>query len=57
MDFQATYRQTTRNALSGKVFVDIGMQELENKDGVSRLVFPKGQMVPDDGLINITVDK
>jgi FkbH-like protein len=55
LDFRANYRKTSRNAPSGKVFADIGMQELENKDGVSQLIFPREQTVPDDGLVKITV--
>jgi FkbH-like protein len=54
-DFQANYRKTSRNAPSGRVFADIGMRELENKEGVSRLIFGKGQVVPEDGLVGITV--
>ncbi len=53
-DFQANYRKSARNAPSGKVFADIGMQELANTDGVSRLIFPKEQVVPEDGLARIT---
>jgi FkbH-like protein len=57
MDFQANYRRTERNAPSGKVFADIGMQELEYKDGISRLCFSKENVVPDDGLVKITAHK
>jgi FkbH-like protein len=53
-DFQADYRKTPRNAPSGKVFADLGMQELDHKDGVSRLIFHRDQVVPDDGLVRIT---
>jgi FkbH-like protein len=53
---RAKYRQTTRNAASGKVFADIGMQEVENKDGVSLLTFPKGQIVSDEGIVKITAN-
>jgi FkbH-like protein len=55
MDFQANYRRTSRNAPSGKVFVDIGMQELSLHDGVSRLVFSRERPVPNDSLVNIEV--
>jgi FkbH-like protein len=55
MDFQANYRKTARNAPSGRVFADLGMQEVSNKDGISRLVFHMAQPVPDDGLVGITV--
>jgi FkbH-like protein len=53
-EFWANYRKTPRNAPSGQVFSDLGMQESENKAGVSRLVFPKDRVVPDDGVVNIT---
>jgi len=52
-DFCADYRKTPRNAPSGKVFSDIGMKEVEVKDGVSRLVFAMDSEVPDDGVIDI----
>jgi FkbH-like protein len=54
-DFRAHYRKTARNAPSGKVFDDIGMKEVENNGGVSVLIFPKEQVVPDDGLVKISV--
>jgi FkbH-like protein len=53
-EFQAVYRKTSRNAQSGKVFADIGMQERETKDGISRLVFARDQVIPDDGVVTIT---
>ena len=56
-DFQANYRKTTRNAFSGKVFADTGMAELENKEGVSRLILRRDQLVVDDGVVTITVQK
>jgi FkbH-like protein len=55
MDFWANYRKTPRNAPSGQVFSDIGMQESENQSGVSRLMFPKDRAVLDDGVVRITV--
>jgi len=52
-DFFANYRKTSRNAPSGKVFADFGMEEIEVTDGVTSLVFRKNKEVPDDGVINI----
>jgi FkbH-like protein len=52
-DFHADYRKTPRNAPSGQVFADMGMEELENRDGVLRLRFRKDADVPDDGVIRI----
>jgi len=53
-DVWANYRKTERNAPSGRVFADLGMQEVAKVDGVSRLVFHKGQPVPDDGIVKIS---
>jgi FkbH-like protein len=52
-DVWASYRRTEKNAPSGKVFADIGMEEVDVVDGVSRLVFRKDAVVPDDGVITI----
>ena len=54
-DFLASYRKTGKNAPSGRVFTDLGMQEIENKDGVLLLSFPRNQTPPDDGIINIEI--
>jgi FkbH-like protein len=53
-DFQVNYRKTDRNAPAGRVFTDLEMEELENKDGVSRLVCRRGNVLPDDGIVKIT---
>lgn len=55
-DFWANYRKTPRNAPSGKVFDDVGMEEVEVIDGVSSLRFAKEKEVPDDGLIYVMVE-
>jgi FkbH-like protein len=52
-DFWANYRKTPRNAPSGKVFQDIGMDEKGEVAGVTSLVFPKERPIPDDGIIHI----
>jgi FkbH-like protein len=54
-DFYANYRKTPRNAPSGKVFADLGMEEMENRNGVSSLRFAKDREVPEDGVIQITM--
>lgn len=56
-DFQANYRKTARNGVSGKVFADIGMQELENNEGVSRLILLRDQLVADDDVVKITMQR
>ena len=54
-DFLANYRKTPGNAPSGRVFDDIGMEEIETNDGVSTLVFRKGREVPNDGVIRVVL--
>ncbi len=54
-DVRASYRRTERNAPSGKVFADIGMQEVETVNGVSLLVFRKDTAIPEDGVVKINV--
>jgi FkbH-like protein len=54
-DFYANYRKTPRNAPSGKVFDDLGMETASIKDGVSSLVFSKDREVPDDEIVHIVV--
>lgn len=54
-DVWASYRRTEGNAPSGQVFADIGMEEIETVDGVSRLVFRKDAVLPDDGVVKINV--
>lgn len=52
-DFLANYRKTPRNAPSGRVFADVGMEELETIDGVTSLIFRKDKEIPDDRVVNI----
>jgi FkbH-like protein len=52
-DFMANYRKTPRNAPSGRVFEDVGMEELETADGVTSLIFPRDKEIPDDQVVNI----
>ena len=53
--FHANYRKTPRNAPSGQVFADLGMQEEAIVDGVTSLVFPEHLQIQDDGIISIVV--
>ena len=55
-DFYANYRKTPRNAPSGKVFSDLGMEEIESKGGVSSMVFRKGWPLTQDRIVEITVE-
>ncbi len=52
-DFRANYRKTSRNAPAGRVFADLGMEEIETVDGVTSLLFRKDKEVPEDGVIRI----
>jgi FkbH-like protein len=54
-DFCADYRKTPRNAPSGRVFSDMLLRETRIDEGVSRLVFPHNEEVPDDGIIDVVV--
>lgn len=54
-DFYANYRKTPRNAPSGRVFADLLMAETETRDGVSSLRFPRDREIPDDAVIDVTV--
>jgi FkbH-like protein len=56
-DFSANYRKTPRNAPSGRVFADLGMDEIGASDGVTLLVFRRNKEVPDDGVIKIVVQE
>ena len=52
-DIQALYRKTERNAQSGKVFDDFMFEMIEEKDGISRLLFEKDKEILNDNLISI----
>jgi FkbH-like protein len=54
-DFYANYRKTPRNAPSGKVFDDLGMEVAGSRDGVLSLRFRREWTVPEDGVIEIVV--
>jgi predicted enzyme involved in methoxymalonyl-ACP biosynthesis len=52
-EFWANYRKTSRNAASGQVFVDVGMEEVETKEGVTSLILKQGRAPEDEGVITI----
>ncbi len=56
-DFWANYRKTPRNAPSGQVFADLGVEEIEVSGGVTSLVFRRNKNLPDDGVIQIVVQE
>ena len=55
-DFLVSYRKTDKNAPSGQVFWDLGMQEIENTNGVLLLSCPRNHVPPDDGIIDTECD-
>ncbi len=57
VDFFVSYRRTPKNAPSGKVFDDLGAIQIGEIDGVSDLLFPRGNTVPDDGIVTIDDQK
>ena len=52
-DFYALYRRTPKNAPAGRVFDDMGFECIGETDGVSLLVFRRGQVVPDDQIVTV----
>jgi FkbH-like protein len=48
-----TYRKTSRNAASVKVFADFGMEELETVNGVTLVVFRGSKEILNDGVITV----
>jgi len=51
--FHANYRETPRNAPSGKVFKDMGFEETGHLDGVTLLAVSRDVIGPDDGIIQV----
>jgi FkbH-like protein len=47
-EFRADYRQTDKNAKTGKVFEEVGFQVVGMNDGVTDLAFPQGKEIGDD---------
>lgn len=52
-DFHATYRRTSKNAASGRVFDEMGFECLGVTEGVSSLMFRRGHRIPDDEIVMI----
>ena len=55
-DFYANYRKTAKNAVSGKVFDEMGFEQVSENDGVSLLVFPAMRPIPDDKVVSIMAE-
>ncbi len=53
-EFYATYRRTTKNALAGKVFEEMGFERVGENDGIVSFVFRHGRAILDDQIIKIT---
>ncbi len=56
-DFHANYRETPRNAPSGRVFSDLGMETIGVQDGVTDLVFPREAPISDDHVIQVVIQQ
>lgn len=56
-DFFANYRKTPKNAPSGQVFADLGMEEVQVSGGVTSLVFRSDREVPNDGVIVVVEEE
>jgi FkbH-like protein len=56
-EFHANYRRTAKNAPGGQVFHEIGFEVVAETDGVSSLLFPIGRSVPQDGVIEIVLER
>jgi hypothetical protein len=41
--------------MSGQVFADLGMEEIESRDGILSLRFSREKEVPNDGVIAVSV--
>lgn len=52
-DFFANYRKTSKNAQAGKVFEEIGFEEVRQEEGVVLLKFASGQTVHHEGIVRI----
>jgi predicted enzyme involved in methoxymalonyl-ACP biosynthesis len=52
-DFHANYRKTAKNAPGGKVFEEVGFEQVAERDGVLSLTFKRGREVPDDRIVEI----
>lgn len=55
-DFYANYRQTPKNAPGGKVFEEVGFQQITEEAGLASLVFRKETQIPDDHAIEIKIE-
>jgi predicted enzyme involved in methoxymalonyl-ACP biosynthesis len=52
-DCHADYRRTAKNAKTGKVFEEVGFEVVKVNDGVTELVFPTNQEIPDDRIAQV----
>jgi FkbH-like protein len=56
-DFEAIYRKTPRNAMSGQVFDDLGLQTVSEEEGETLFVFRAGGALPDEHIVKILTDE
>jgi FkbH-like protein len=50
-DFYANYRKTVKNTPGGRVFEELGFEQVGETDGVSTLVFRKSRIIPDERIV------
>lgn len=56
-DFLFNYRKTKKNAPQCRVFDDMGLQFLEENDGITTLVFRRGATIHDDKIVKVVSEK
>lgn len=54
-DFEAVYRKTSRNSMSGRVFDDLGLRTVREEQGATMLAFPADGVVADDHIVEILI--
>ncbi len=52
-EFFVNYRKTKKNAISGKVFDDLGFQIWREIEGLSELAYPRSEVIPGDGIVTV----
>jgi len=56
-DFYVNYRRTPKNLPAGRVFDDMGLEAVSEKEGVISLLFRKDREIPDDKIVDVFVNQ
>lgn len=56
-DFFANYRKTNKNVQAGKVFEEIGFEEVHQEEGVLSFKFPSGRTILQEGIVRIVSEE